>query len=74
MATDTLPTLYQAITQSYRVRQILHAARGRDADKTLCGRTIVQGSRKKFDPEIEGACQRCLDSIRVMERAHPGWE
>ena len=74
MATDTRPPLYQAITKSYRIRNIMHAAKGGKEEKTLCGRPIASRSRNHFEEDGEGACGKCKQSIAVMNRAHPGWE
>lgn len=65
--------LYQAITQSYKLRYRLHAMKP-DAPKTICGRAVFKGSHEKFDPNVQGACQKCLQSIDVLGRVHAGWE
>lgn len=77
MAESTLPTLHQAITASYPLRQILHAVRvdkKRAAVKTLCGRNVAEAHKDDWTPDIERACQRCAQSREKMIRAHEGWE
>ena len=74
MATESIPTLYQAITASYRIRNILHAARQGKLQPTLCGRVVEKRSNEIFDPTVGGVCGKCVQSVKVMERAHPGFE
>lgn len=71
--------IVEVITKSYKLRQILHAAK-HDASKTLCGRAIDRKSEREFEPvDIKDAedarvCRKCLRVIAVMDRAHEGWE
>jgi len=74
MATETIPTLYQAVTASYRIRNVLHATRKGTAQPTLCGRVVAKRTNEIFDPKAKGLCGKCVQSINVMERAHPGFE
>jgi len=73
--TTKLPKLHQAITGSYKSRQIVHATLAKDHKKTLCGRAVASAKTLPFDPEAaERVCQRCVSKVAFLQRVHPGWE
>jgi hypothetical protein len=77
VAMSDTPTLYQAVTSTYRIRQVLHATASdhpKPRTKTLCGRKVEQGNGQPFDRTQDGVCKVCVKTIAVKERAHPGFE
>lgn len=78
MAVETRPKIYQAVTKSYPYRPTMHGTTT-GAKTTLCGWPVQRRSKKQltddFIAENENSmCGRCLQSIKVMDRAHPGFE
>ncbi len=66
-------TLFNAFCKSYRLRYVVHAAKP-GADTTLCGREIYHKSRARFDEKADRVCERCLKSLEIERRIHPGWD
>ena len=63
---------YQAITQSYKLRNVVHATTGGKA--TLCGRVVTKTNGQQYSSAMTGACTKCNVVIRARSRAHPGFE
>ena len=61
-----------AFTKSYKLRYVVHAYQPNNPT-TLCGRQILVASDETFDEEAEGACLKCLNSLAIERRTHPGW-
>lgn len=64
--------VFNTFTKSYPIRHVAHASRTRDK-KTLCGRQIYKRSKVKFDADISGSCQKCIQRMKIERRTHPGW-
>ena len=71
--TKTAPKpLLNTFTTSYKIRYVVHGSRKGD-ELTLCGRQIDNQSKEPFDPDVEGACQKCIQKTTIEQRIHPGW-
>lgn len=68
-----LGIVYNAFTKSYLFRYVVHGKRAGD-DLTLCGRTVFQDSKIKFNEEDPTACKKCLQRLNIERRVHPGWD
>ena len=65
--------VFNTFTKSYKIRYVVHGSRKGD-ELTLCGRQIDNQSKEPFNPDVEGACQKCIQKTMIEQRIHPGWE
>lgn len=73
MAKKKLTKVYNGFTKSYQLRYVVHGYRKGD-EKTLCGRDLYKPSNEAFDEDAGGACKKCIKSLEIERRIHPGWD